>query len=214
METAMRHVLKLKLSVLELEPRGLAWVLMRQRLRIVGYPSLGASMSVLTHPSGFEKLFTYRDFHLMDENGNLLATLSTTWLLLDIKTRRMTGIPSDIREQIAPSNAFDHLPRPVSKLERFERIDHEINFRVGWQHLDFNGHMNNIFYVGWLLEAVPDEILMHHRIKEMDLIYKAESIWKDEISSRVQDMGDGSYLHQMVRLSDGKELMLARSVWE
>ena len=67
-EAAMQHVLKLKLSVWDLEPQNLAWVLMRKHIQIDRYPILGEEISIKTHPSGFEKILTHRDYRVFDQN--------------------------------------------------------------------------------------------------------------------------------------------------
>ncbi|MEK7254328.1 MAG: acyl-ACP thioesterase domain-containing protein, partial [Bacteroidota bacterium] len=140
-EAAMRNVMELKLSAWDLEPLGISWVLLRKHLKINRLPMVDEKIEVDTYPAGFEKFFTYRDYKIYDQAGELIAFSSTTWLLLDMVERRMARIPDFIlkfgSQMPAPE---DCLPRPAAKLPALENPDTTLPFRVNWHDLDFNGH--------------------------------------------------------------------------
>lgn len=214
-EAAMENVLKLKLSVWDLEPHHISWVLMRKSLKINRLPVLGDVIHVQTYPAGFEKFFTYRDYNIFDESGDLLASSSSTWLLMDTIDRKMTRIPEfilDLNKQMPPKEAC--LPRAKNKLIRFEETHSAKNFQVGWYDLDFNNHLNNVFYICWMLEALDDSVLQYKKLKDFDIVYKQEAKWKDQVISEVQRVEENVFLHRLVRAADGKELSLAQSFWE
>ena len=211
-EAAMENVLNLKMSVWDLEPLHLAWVLMRKHIRIYRIPMLGETLRMRTHPSGFEKVFTYRDYRVWDEEGNKVAEVSTTWLCMDTQTRRMTRIPEHIRAMELPPKE-DCLPIPERTPLSFGETTHQLRYRVNWFDLDFNSHLNNVQYVQWMLEAAPEELLQGSQVAEMELQYKAESLLGDELVSEVETTEEGICRHRLVRPSDGKELAVGRSVW-
>jgi acyl-ACP thioesterase len=62
-EAAMQNVIDIKLSIWDLEPHKISWVVMRKNMTINRLPVLGEKIQILTYPAGFEKFFTYRDFH-------------------------------------------------------------------------------------------------------------------------------------------------------
>ena len=211
-EAAMENVLKLKMSVWDLEPLHLAWVLMRKHIRIYRIPMLGEKLQMRTHPSGFEKVFTYRDYRVWDEEGKKVAEVSTTWLCMDTQTRRMTRIPDHIRAmELPPKDTC--LPIPDRKPLAFEQADQQLSYRVNWFDLDFNSHLNNVQYVQWMLEAAPESLLKSAQVKEMELQYKAEALLGDELLSEVEIVDDFTCRHRLVRPADGKELAVGQSVW-
>ena len=63
------------------------------------------------------------------------------------------------------------------------------------------------------MEALCDKILQNKTPVEIELLYKTEGVWKDEITSEVQVLEDDSFLHRLVRNSDRKELAFAKSRW-
>ena len=211
-EAAMQNVIEMKLSAWDLEPQHISWVLMRKSMKIQRLPLIGERVKVITYPAGFEKFFTYRDYKVLDENGRTIAYSSSTWLLMDTLSRRMARIPAFILEfakDMPPLSLC--LPRPATKMPQFETPEMALPFRVNWHDLDFNGHLNNVFYIQWMLEALPDDVLNSATLKKFDIFYKQEAHWKEELISEVQQLGNHCFLHRLVRKEDGKEMALAES---
>ena len=212
-EAAMQNVLDLKLSVWDLEPHQISWVLMRKNLIINQLPNLGDQIKVVTHCAGFEKFFTYRDYKIFNQQDELLAYASSTWLLMDTVKRRMSRIPDFILALECPPDS-ECLPRPKNKLPKFEAANLSKTFTVGWYDLDFNQHLNNVFYLQWILETVPDELLQNGRLNRIDIVYKLECKWKEKIVCETQIIDKQHLLHRLVRKSDRKELSTAETRWE
>ena len=211
-EAAMQNVIELKLSVWDLEPHHISWVLMRKNLQIKKLPMLGDSIKILTYPAGFEKIFTHRDFKIYDSQNQLIAQAATTWLLIDTLKRKMTRIPDFIAAFKMPQ-AEDCLARPTRKLPKFDKVQSSQLFTVNWHDLDFNEHLNNTHYIQWMLEALPKEVLKNKQLKEMNIQYRMECYWKDVVVSEMQPLGDFHFLHRLLRKEDGKELALGESFW-
>lgn len=214
-EAAMQNVIRIKLSVWDLEPEHISWVLMRKQLRVHRLPGLGERIRVTTYPAGFERLFTYRDYKVFSEEGELLAASSSTWLLMDTRSRSMAPIPErilELQKQIPPPE--ECLPRPGGRLPRFGEAHSTKNFEVNWHDLDFNEHLNNTLYIQWMLEPLPGPVLEDGCLRQLDINYRAECQWQDHVRAEVQRLEkEGHFLHRLVRAEDGKELAVARTEW-
>jgi len=211
-EAAMQNVIELNLSVWDLEPHHISWVLMRQRMEFKRFPKLGEKIRVYTRPTGFEKFFTYRDYIIYDADNQPIVTAATTWLLMDTRSRRMTRIPDFIKKiDIATEN---HLPRVDQKLPKFTQVDFGRQHEVSWYNLDFNEHLNNTVYFQWMLEDVSDDVLLNKKLMELQMQFRTEARWREEIISQIQHFSENEYLHQLIRKKDGKELASALSVWK
>lgn len=213
-EAAMQNVMQLKLSVWDMEAHHISWVLLRKHLQINRLPMIGETLRVCTCPAGFERIFTYRDYKIFDATGELIAWSSSTWLLLNTQTRKMERLPAFIlRFEKDMPPVSECLPRPTSVFSPPERVDFQLDFRVNWHDLDFNGHLNNAFYLQWMLEAMPDEALESWTLQSFDIQYKIEGQWKDEIRSETEQTGERTFRHRLVRTTDGKELAVGMSEW-
>lgn len=213
-EAAMQNVIRMKLSVWDLEPHAISWVLMRKHLWIDRLPRLGEKIRIRTSPTGFERLFTYRDYLVFDEAGKRLAGSSSTWLLMNTQTRRMARIPDFIlahRENMPPPEEW--LPRPADRLPAPQNVSKRRSFTVNWHDLDFNLHLNNTLYIQWLLEATDDDLLQNGRLRELEVHYRAEALWHDRITAEAGHESADVLRHRLVREEDGKELAIGRTTW-
>lgn len=213
-ETAMQHVLQLQLSVLDLEPMNLAWVLTRIEIKIEQQPFLNQTVQVQTNPSGFERVRTFRDYRMLDQEGQLLASAVSTWFLMDTQTRRIARVPEPIKTKIVDivQQIDDPIARTPSQNLQIEKTDYQRTFQVGWHDLDFNAHLNNIHYIKWLLDALPEQFLDTHQLRSLDLYYKQECVLNDEVLSEVQFAEKGGSLHRLSK--DGKEVASAICKWD
>ena len=175
---------------------------------------IGERIRFYTCPTGFQKVFTFRDYKVFDENDELIAHSSSSWLLLNTQTRRMNRIPPHILafEKDMPPPA-EQLPRPDFKIPALTQIDHAANFRVNWHDLDFNGHLNNVYYLQWMMETLPDDLLENGTLKAFDIQYKVESNWKDQTLCETQQLENNEFVHRLVHQESGKELAVGRSEW-
>lgn len=212
-EAAMQNVLDLKLSYWDLIPHQISWVLMRKRLEIIRQPELGEKIKIETHPAGFEKYFTYRDFKIFDNKDQLIATASSTWLLMDTVKRRMASIPSFIRDFEMPKKEF--LSLPEKKITQINESQFKKTFQVGWFELDWNEHLNNLHYIVKMLDVLPVDIHLEKKLKRLDLIYKLECKYNDIIISNAQKVDHSNqYVHNIIHKETGKEVALGKSYWE
>ena len=212
-EAAMQNVIEIKLSIWDLASQGISWVLLRKNLIIHRLPKLNETITVETHPAGFERLFTYRDYKVYDSANNLIAQSSSTWLLMDTETRHAAKIPESITnlETFDPS---EFLKRPKSKLPKITQTDIGKIFEVNWHDLDFNDHLGNVRYMQWMFETVDYYTKHTGRLKEFNIIYKLEGHWGDQINVETQQISENEYLHKLIRTTDEQELASAQSFWE
>ena len=215
-EAAGEHAALLGLSVTELMKDGLTWVLSRYHVRVSRYPVMGEAIEVRTWPSGHESFFWLRDFEISDGAGQPVLAATSSWVLLDSATKQPVrdghGIaPELIRDTRALPDGFPRLPA-------CEAPERQLGFRVGLHDLDLNDHVNHAVYVRWALETVPEETLRRSRPVDIEVAYRSEAFFADEVVSRVQGVspcGDGptGFLHALVHKESGRELTRLRTSW-
>ncbi len=214
-ETAMQQVLDLKISVWDLEEYKLAWVLIRKRIEVQRLPLLGEKISIHSYPTGADRVFTYRDFRVYDEAGLQIASACTTWLLMNTETRQMSRIPAELLARFSgyfpPKETC--LPHALDQLPIMDKPLQDHAYRVGWYDLDFINHLNNVNFVKWMLEALPEETLGLQKVYRMDLLFLAEGNLNDEIDTEFQQLDEFTYLHRLVRCGDKKVLATGRTIW-
>lgn len=215
-EAAMQNVMNIQVSLWDLEPLNISWVLMRKCMTVRRLPVLGERIYIETYPAGIDRYFTFRDYRVFAEDGEEIIQASSTWLLMDTQSRRMARIPDFI---LAYSEHFppeaECLQRPsTQKLPAFQEASEQIAFMVRWHDLDFNHHLSNTTYVKWMLETLGARFLDEYRLEELLLQYHSECMLYEELISEVQPMEEpGVFLHRLRCRADNRDVATARTVW-
>lgn len=213
-ETAGLHAHVLGVGLEALMPRGLTWVLARQRVEILRGVGLHEELEVETWPSGLDRLAALRDFRVRGPDGAEVARATSQWFVLDLQTRR----PHPPSAVLDPAR-FDlrDAPRAAAfgegKLPALEAWDQEKRFHVRYGDIDQNLHVNNGSYLEWAIEVVPREVWQGSRLAELEVSYRAEGTLGSAVLSRSAARPDGAFAHAIVREEDGKELARLTTRW-
>ncbi|AQG80689.1 acyl-[acyl-carrier-protein] thioesterase [Spirosoma montaniterrae] len=214
-ESANRNVIDYGIGINDLAQRGYGWMLMRFGLRMHQYPHYGQHIRVITYPTFVEKYFIHRDFRVLADDDTLLADARSTWLVFSTEKRSMVPMPDFIRTLTPPADV-DSLPKLTLKPD-FQAIPvvstETQSVTVGWFDIDQNQHVNNVSYVQWLLEAMPKEMLQTSELAELDVIFRNESHWPDQLLIRADADDALTFRHRIEQAETSKDVILARSRW-
>ena len=163
--------------------KGLAWVLLWQRLDIVRRPAAGEQLRIVTMP-GKGRLGLYpRRFELWSGDERIGAARSV-WAIINAETRSMAAL-SDAPlsgETERQSLRMDSIPAPDGG-ESFK-------FAPAAEYIDRNGHMNNAAYLAALAKYLPENGGFG-----LSILYHREIMPGDEVTVHWQDT-DGARLFQ------------------
>jgi|SRR5690554_3172873 medium-chain acyl-[acyl-carrier-protein] hydrolase len=214
-EAASNHAYALRLSVEQLAELRLIWMLARLRVSVTRYPSWRDVVTVETWPSGENGLFATREFMMYDAEGNELARATSAWPLVDVERRRPVRLPEYIRELRVPHREYP-LPGEPPRLKAPSGDIISRDFTVRRSDLDLNRHTNNVRYVEWALETLPQETVDGLTVSELDVVFRAETTFGDEVLSLAGVQNDDGRLiveHAIIRKRDQKEAALVQSTW-
>jgi len=213
MDSAAEHATKLGVGVSDLFRLNLTWVLSRWHIHISRYAQAGEKITITTWPSTRQGRFSMREFDVLDSGGGSIKA-TTSWLSVDLKSKRPVKLDSFLPDfPLCPDRAIgDDFP-PLPDLEK---ADLEQAFPVLKSDLDLNQHVNSTIYVHWALETVPKEVLFKLRPEKIEINYRAEAFYGDQILSQTQIVAGcetPQFIHQIVRAEDGKELARLKTTW-
>lgn len=211
-ETAGHHATKLGLSMERLAEDNLAWVLSRLRLVIEKVPASGAEVDVVTWPSDADKHTATRDFTLYTADGEVVARATSAWITFDLSERKMVPLHPYIVEAYPkerPGRALEFERRVLPKLRDAEDVE---PVRSRFSDLDINGHVNNVHFIEWVLEATSRAGKPGHPV-ELDIQFRTECGAGQDLESRVAHEADNPdvLIHSLVH--DSRELVRAVTVW-
>ncbi|WOK96632.1 palmitoyl-acyl carrier protein thioesterase, chloroplastic [Canna indica] len=242
-ETALNHVMSSGLAsdgfgaTHEMSLRKLIWVVTRINIQVEKYSRWGDVVEIDTWVAASGKNGMRRDWIIRDYSTQQIITRATSnWVMMNRETRRLSKIPEQVREEVKPF----YLDRKVffdgscvnEKIDKLTEDTAEY-IRSGlaprWSDMDVNQHVNNVKYIGWILESVPLHVLEDYHLTSMTLEYRREcrqsnllesltSMTTSEahedtvtINSRKAELGSTHIL----RLQEDKaEIVRARAEWQ
>ena len=162
-------------GIMDIPNNNLSWVLLDWKLEIKRRPQYTEKIKIKTWSKISIKFYSYRDFEVYDENGQVIAIATSKWVLLDIKKGKIVKIDDAILKQYQPEpnksvydiNIFDKLKEPNDYIS-------EVEYTVKRSDIDVNHHMHNLNYLELANEALPREIYNNLEFNNVRISYKKE----------------------------------------
>lgn len=233
-ETALNHVKSAGLlgdgfgSTPEMCKKNLIWVVSRMQVLVDRYPTWGDVVQVDTWVAASGKNGMRRDWLIRDcSTGDILMRASSLWVMMNKETRRLAKMPDEVRAEIG-SHFVDTPPIIDEDSRKLPKLNDETAdyIRSGltprWNDLDVNQHVNNVKYIGWILESAPLPIMESHELAAMTLEYRRECRRDSVVQSLTSVMGNnvGDLAHSgsvecqhLLRLEGGAEIVKGRTEW-
>jgi len=211
-EGSMQNSLEHQFSVWDMEAENISWVLVRKKVSIHALPVLSQKIKVVTYPIMTQNILASRDFKIYDDTGELIASASSIWTLINLETRKLQRIPERFTHLVTPPEE-SILEPPSSKINKPIEVHFEKNFTPAYYDADWNDHVNNVYFIKSIIESTPIEIIKTRRIKELTYHIRAESLIGDELTVEGQ-ASENQYLYVMKRRSDEKAVAYAEILWE
>ncbi|KAL7251521.1 hypothetical protein ACSBR1_013372 [Camellia fascicularis] len=101
-----------------------------------------------------------RDWIVHDyKTGDILTRASSVWVMMNKETRRLSKIPDEVRVEIGPyfvdsPPVLDEDSRKLPKLNESTADYICIGLTPKRSDLDVNLHVNNVKYIGWIVELI------------------------------------------------------------
>ncbi|UMB60988.1 thioesterase [Lutibacter sp. A80] len=211
-DIASEHALKLGFGYESSIEKGFFWVLTRQKLQMDTWPCLDDTITIKTWTKPVIDFYAIREYEIF-LNHNKIGACSTSWMILDSKTRRPKKIENT--ESLFKPRKDYSLDFIAEKIILPKEIGATKMFEVRISDLDMNNHVNNVKYTQWVLDSIPFNYHKLFRVKEYEINFSAETFLDDkiEIHSNINNLESNSN-HELFfkgnRLKDSKVVFTAR----
>ena len=175
-----------------------AWVLTRMHIHFEEPLKWRDNVTLYTWHKGASGLFYLRDFDLRDAAGRSRVKATTSWVVIDERTRRMVR-PEDLKDLLDPDMKVDDaIAEPVQKIV-LPKGDPEMTgeHTVSYSDLDINGHTNNSRYVVWAMDCLPNEVT-DSPVKDLYINFVKETLPGDKVQLCAQNDGSAWFIEGKV----------------
>ncbi|XP_023520826.1 palmitoyl-acyl carrier protein thioesterase, chloroplastic-like [Cucurbita pepo subsp. pepo] len=186
----------------------LIWVVSRMHVEVDHYPIWGEIVDIDTWVGASGKNGMRRDWLIRSQaTGHVYARGTSTWVMMNQQTRRLSKMPDEVRAEISPWFIEKHAikedaPEKISKLDDKAKYMNS-NLKPKRSDLDMNHHVNNVKYLRWMLETIPDHVLESHQLSSIILEYRRECASSDIVQSLCEPENDG-ILRDMDMIEDNE----------
>ncbi|CAL5396649.1 unnamed protein product [Camellia sinensis] len=176
----------------------LIWVVSRMEVQVDHYPIWGEVLEIDTWVGASGKNGMRRDWLIRSQTSGLVfARATSTWVMMNQQTRRLSKMPEEVRAEISPW-FIEKQAIKEDVNEKIEKLDEKAKYvntdlKPKRSDLDMNHHVNNVKYLRWMLEmgTIPDQFLENHQLSGMILEYRRECGSSDTVQSLCEPQEDG-----------------------
>lgn len=156
-----------------------AWVLSRMRLEISELPKWKSIVTVKTWINSLEDSRSVRAIEVFC-NGNKIAGSETFWVVFNTETRRPEKLALHYSH-------FEIFPEKLATENRFSKINTAFESDlisekiVVLSDLDIVNHVNNVKYLEWCLDLIPENKLLKSPIHSIEMNFLKELSLNDAV---------------------------------
>ena len=186
------------------------WVLSRLAIELDEMPYQYEEFSVQTWVENVYRLFTDRNFAVINKDGKKIGYARSVWAMINLNTRK----PADLLT-LHGGSIVDYVcdePCPIEKPSRIKVTTKEplATITAKYRDIDINGHVNSIRYIEHILDLFPIELYKTKHIRRFEMAYVAESYYGDQLSFFQEEVLENEY-HIEVK-KNGEEVVCRSKV--
>ncbi|MEG1539436.1 MAG: thioesterase [Muribaculaceae bacterium] len=158
------------------------WVLSRLAIELDEMPEQYQSFSIETWVENVYRLFTDRNFAILNREGKAIGYARSVWAMISLETRK----PADLLTLHGGGLADYICARecPIDKPGRIKVSEQSpiTTYEIKYSDIDINGHVNSIKYIEHIMDLFSLEIFKVKSVKRFEMAYVAESYYGDTLS--------------------------------
>ncbi len=190
----------------------MTWVGNDYVIEILRMPQVDELIEVATWPSAEDKMSACRDFIITDAAGKVVIKASSRWLLISLDKKRPLPVLGHLGD--------DYLIEERAILTEFPKIPQieegalQYSFKVRYDDIDINKHINNAVYILWAGEAVEHNWRLCRVPVKIAVNFRKEGFWGEDIEVLTQ-INNNNTLSSVRAVGDNaRELARVSMEWQ
>ena len=189
------------------------WVLSRLAIELDEMPYQYEDFSVQTWVENVYRLFTDRNFAIMNKEGKKIGYARSVWAMISLNTRK----PADLLA-LHGGSIIDYVcdePCPIEKPSRIKVTNTQplATLTAKYSDIDINGHVNSIRYIEHILDLFPIDLYKTKRIRRFEMAYVAESYLGDELTFFCDEANENEF-HVEVKKNGSEVVYRSKVIFE
>lgn len=186
------------------------WVLSRLRVKIIRRPEWGEDFTLETWSRGADRFYGYRDFYFVDKAGNNIVEATTSWLVLDLKSKKIVQLTDFKNFPTYAESVFGENAKKV----RAPKSEDTLQYTPAlFTEIDINQHFNSGRYLERIINSYDFCFHEKNDLAEFEVNFLKEGMPSDRLGVKKQFIDENNHICSVVRESDGVDLIRTKMVW-
>ena len=195
------HADEIGIGALEMEEKGLFWIVSKVRLTVNERPQVGDMLDAVTWIQPAERASCERDFSI-SKDGEVLAYVRSMWAALRRDNARLAHMSDFYPDSDYGIDPPDN--EPFARISRkFEGAEPLGEYTIRSVDIDRGGHMNNVNYVRAMLGCFSSDEIEDMGIRELDMQF-LQQCYEGETIRFVSRQAEGCIMEIGALNADGK----------
>ncbi len=147
-------------------------MLLNWKIKAIKRPRWNTEITVKTWARKFEKVASWRDFEMYDDEGSLIVIGTSKWVLIDVKNGKISKITDEMKSEYGYDAKSVFGENVTEKLKEPECMTKVLEYTPQNRDIDSNEHVNNIVYLEYAYDALPKEMVMDY--ENIEIFYKKQ----------------------------------------
>ncbi len=201
-DIAYEHAERIGVGYSVVHPKSITWFLLRYNMKFERLPKAWETLKIVTRSCGKKGIQCLRDFEVWT-NDELIGKTTSSWILVDIQTKRPLNPEKIVTFPVTSGGRF--LPVNFGGFKEFEKHDLQKSFKIRFDDIDINQHVNNANYIAWALETLPYDFRLKKSFSQIEIAYKQEITFGNKVLSLILFEGNKTF-HRLI-CEETKEIL-------
>lgn len=163
-------------------------------MQIYRRPASNEKIHIETWSAGAERVCSFRDYKLYDENNNLIAIATSKWALYNLPEAHLSKITPEILEayKTTDEHVFENVNYKLSVPDT--QYLNTYDYAIMRRDIDTNHHVHNSNYFDIANELLPEEVYKNTEFSNVEIMYKNQAIYGDKTKSFYYQVGEDHYI--------------------
>lgn len=192
--------------------RSMMWFILSYRVDVKKRPIYDDTIRIRTWARAFRGPFAVREFEIVDEAGNVVATAVSNWGRISGETLKLLDLADDIvrKYEAEPERTNYEGDGWLKKLPAPEESDFVRPIYIDRNFIDANHHMNNIFYMDMVNMVLPEKVFRAPQANTFEIMFRRANEYGETVQCHYAEeedahvvyinSGDDSQLRTVIRL--------------
>lgn len=178
----------------ELNENNYTWVLSRMVFEMDHLPCQNEKFYIETWVESVNKLFTNRNFAILDKDKKAIGYTRSTWAMIDLDTRRPVNL-LDMHEGNICNYVLPEKECPIEGPSRIKvNADSPVqSIRAKYSDIDINQHFNSIRYIEHILDLFPLDKFGKSHLHRFEIAFINESLFGDTLELYLESASENNY---------------------